>query len=136
MWETILSIFSITAISSVFARTAPIIFASIGETISERVGVINLSVEGTMMLGAMVGFAIAKTTNSLILGFGAAMLVGALMAAIVAFSSITLKRDQVAVGCRLVDRHHQRCPRHASEQRQNGRRHGTSSRTWSSSRLQ
>ena len=42
MWETIISIFSITAISSVFARTAPIIFASIGETISERVGVINL----------------------------------------------------------------------------------------------
>ena len=98
MWETIFSIFSITAISSVFARTAPIIFASIGETISERVGVINLSVEGTMMLGAMVGFAVAKTTESLILGFGAAMFVGGLMAAIVAFSSITLKRDQVAVG--------------------------------------
>ena len=98
MWETILNIFSVTVISSVLARAAPIIFASIGETISERAGVINLSVEGTMMLGAMVGFAVAKTSNSLILGFLAAMAVGMAMAAIVAFSSITLRRDQVAVG--------------------------------------
>ncbi|MCB0014905.1 MAG: hypothetical protein KDE34_23480, partial [Anaerolineales bacterium] len=98
MWETILNIFSVTVISSVLARAAPIIFASIGETISERAGVINLSVEGTMMLGAMVGFAVAKTSNSLILGFLAAMVVGMAMAAIVAFSSITLRRDQVAVG--------------------------------------
>ncbi len=96
--ETLLQIFSITAMSSVLAASSPLIFASLGETLSERVGVINLSVEGTMMLGAMVGFAAAKTTGSVILGFLAAMLVGMLFALIVAVGSITLKRDQVAIG--------------------------------------
>ena len=96
--SALLTIFSLTTLSSVLASAAPLIFASIGETISERAGVINLSVEGSLMLGAMVGFAVAKTTNSLVLGFGAAMLAGALMALIVAIGSITLRRDQVAIG--------------------------------------
>ncbi len=96
--ETILAIFSITTLSSVLAASAPIVFAALGETWSERAGVINLSVEGTMMLGALTGFAVAKVTNSLTLGFIGAMIMGALVAAIVAFGSITLKRDQVAIG--------------------------------------
>lgn len=96
--EILFAIFSITTLSSVLAASAPMIFASLGETLNERAGVINLSVEGTMMLGAMVGFGAAKTTNSLVLGFLAAMVVGALMALIVAFGSVTLKRDQVALG--------------------------------------
>lgn len=96
--QAILAIFSITTISSVLSASAPLIFASLGETLSERAGVINLSVEGTIMMGAMVGFAAAKTTDSLIIGFVAAMAVGAAMAAVVALGSITLKRDQVAIG--------------------------------------
>ncbi len=98
MWEAFLNIFSISTISFVLSFSAPVVFASLGETLSEKGGVMNLSVEGTMMLCAMTGFAVAMTTNSLILGFLAAMLIGSLMAAIVAFCSITLKRDQVAIG--------------------------------------
>lgn len=96
--DILLTIFSVTTLSSVLAASAPIIFTSLGETLSERAGVINLSVEGTMMMGAMAGFAVAKVTNSLTLGFLAAMVVGVLMALIVAFGSITLRRDQVAIG--------------------------------------
>ncbi len=51
-----------------------------------------------MMLGAMVGFAAAKTAGSVVVGFLGAMLVGMLFALIVAVGSITLKRDQVAIG--------------------------------------
>ncbi len=98
MIQALLNIFSVTALSSVLAASAPIVFASLGETISERVGVINLSVEGTMMLAAMVSFAAAKTTGSLTLGFLAAMVTGAVMSLVVAFGSITLNRDQVAIG--------------------------------------
>ena len=98
MLEALLAIFSVTTISSVLSASAPLIFASLGETLNERAGVINLSVEGSMMLGAMVGFAAAQSSDSVIVGFLAAMVVGALMAAIVAFGSITLKRDQVAIG--------------------------------------
>jgi simple sugar transport system permease protein len=89
-------------LAGVLASAAPVIFAALGETITERAGVINLSVNGTILLAAMAGFAAALTTPDpvvgLLLGFGAGALVGALVALIVAFSSITLKQSQVAVG--------------------------------------
>jgi ABC-type uncharacterized transport system permease subunit len=85
-------------LAGVLAAAAPLLFAVIGETISERAGVINLSVNGTILLSAMGGFAIAVNTNSLILGFFAGMLIGGLVALVVAFSSITLHQSQVAVG--------------------------------------
>ncbi|MFH2101806.1 MAG: ABC transporter permease [Chloroflexota bacterium] len=85
-------------LAGVLAGAAPVLFAVIGETISERAGVINLSMNGTILLSAMGGFAIAYETGSLLLGFLAGMFIGALVALIVAFSSITLKQSQVAVG--------------------------------------
>uniref|UniRef100_A0ACD5H2I7 ABC transporter permease subunit n=1 Tax=Desertifilum tharense IPPAS B-1220 TaxID=1781255 RepID=A0ACD5H2I7_9CYAN len=76
----------------------PLVYAAIGETITEKAGVINLSAEGTIMLSAMVAFAIAQTTNNLFLGFAGAAAMGALIALIVAFSTITLKQSQIAIG--------------------------------------
>jgi simple sugar transport system permease protein len=88
----------LVGLAGVLAAAAPIIFAVLGETLSERAGVINLSMNGTILLTAMSGFAVAYTTDSLLLGFLAGMLIGALVALIVAFSSITLNQSQVAVG--------------------------------------
>lgn len=94
----------IAILSVAIATSTPLVFAAIGETINERAGVINLSAEGTILLGAMVGFAVAKTTESmgtvpsLLLGFGSAALVGAAIALIVAFGALTLKQSQVAIG--------------------------------------
>lgn len=85
-------------LAGVLAAAVPILFAAIGETFSERSGVINLSANGTILLAAMAGFATAVITGSLILGYLAGAAVGALVAFIVAFSSITLKQSQVAVG--------------------------------------
>lgn len=85
-------------LAGVLASSAPIVFATIGETFAERSGVINLSLNGTILLTAMAGFAVAVSTNSLWLGFLAGALIGGLVALIVAFSSITLKQSQVAVG--------------------------------------
>jgi simple sugar transport system permease protein len=85
-------------LAGVLAAAAPLLFAAIGETITERSGVINLSVNGTILLSAMASFVAAVITNSVLLGCLAGMLVGALVALIVAFSSITLKQSQVAVG--------------------------------------
>jgi simple sugar transport system permease protein len=92
-FEQLIIIFA-TAIAS----ATPIVFAVIGETISERAGVINLSAEGTIMFSAMAGFAIAYVTNSLWLGFAAAAVAGMLIALIVAFSTITLRQSQIAIG--------------------------------------
>ena len=85
-------------LAGVLAAAAPLVFAVIGETISERAGVINLSVNGTILLSAMVGFAASVSTGSLLVGYLAGALVGALVAFVVAFSSITLRQSQVAVG--------------------------------------
>ncbi|MCL5951800.1 MAG: ABC transporter permease [Chloroflexi bacterium] len=88
----------IQTLASILASSSPLVFAVVGETINEKAGVTNLSLDGTILLSAMVGFAVAYTTNSLYLAFFAAMLVGMLVAGLVAFSSIALKLDQIAVG--------------------------------------
>jgi simple sugar transport system permease protein len=90
--------FLIQTLSSVVAASTPVVLASLGETISEKSGVINLSLDGSIALSAMAGFAVAFTTHSVTLGILAAMAVGALVALIVAFASITLRQQQVAVG--------------------------------------
>lgn len=90
--------FLIQTLSSVVAASTPVVLASLGETISEKSGVINLSLDGSIALSAMAGFAVAFTTGSVTLGLLAAMAVGALVALIVAFASITLRQQQVAVG--------------------------------------
>lgn len=88
----------VIGIAGILASAAPIVFAAIGETIIERAGVINLSVNGAVLLTAMAGFAVAVTTGSVVWGLLVGALIGALIALIVAFASITLKQSQVAVG--------------------------------------
>ena len=88
----------LVGLAGVLAAAAPVLFAVIGETISERAGVINLSMNGTILLSAMAGFGVAVTTNSLFLGFLMGALVGALVALIIGFGNITLKQSQVAIG--------------------------------------
>lgn len=70
----------------------------LGETIAERAGVINLSLDGLILLAAMVGFTAARASNSLLAGFAAAMAVGAIVGLIVAVASLTLRQHQVATG--------------------------------------
>ncbi len=89
---------AIASIAAIFFNAAPVIFALVGETLTERAGVINLSLNGSILLTAMVGFAVAFTTHSFIAGFLAAAAIGALVALLIAFFSIALKQSQVAVG--------------------------------------
>lgn len=89
-------------LGGVLAAAAPLLIAVVGETFSERAGVVNLSVNGAMLLAAMAGFAVAVRTGSLELGFLAGAAIGALMALIVAFASLTLRQSQVAVGLVLA----------------------------------
>ena len=88
----------IGVISSILLLSSPLIIAVVGETFTERVGVVNLSLDGSILLSAMAGFIAAYESNSLILGFLAAAAVGAFFALIVAFGSIQLRQSQVAIG--------------------------------------
>ncbi len=91
-------------LATAIATSTPLVFACLGETIAERAGVINLSAEGTILLGAMTSFAVAKTLEgsgtvpSLLAGFVSAAVVGAAIAFIVALGTLTLKQSQVAIG--------------------------------------
>lgn len=88
----------ITDLAAVLAAAAPLIFATMGATINERAGVINLSLDGSILLAAMAGFAAALATDNVPLGFGVAALVGALVALVLAFLCLSLGQSQTAVG--------------------------------------
>ena len=85
-------------IVSILLASAPLIFATLGEAITEKAGVINLSLDGSIMLSAMAGFGVGLTTGSVWLGFVAGALVSMLVALLIAYSSIALRLNQVAVG--------------------------------------
>jgi simple sugar transport system permease protein len=84
--------------ASILLQASPLIIAVCGETLSERVGIVNLSLDGSMLLSALAGFVAALLSGSVLLGFLAGAGVGALMALIVAFGSLHLRQSQVAVG--------------------------------------
>jgi ABC-type uncharacterized transport system permease subunit len=92
----------VETIRSVVSSSTPLVFAGIGELLTERSGITNLSLDGSILVTAMVGFALAYMSGSLLLGFVLAMLVGALIALLVAASSIYLNQDQVAIGLVLT----------------------------------
>ena len=76
----------------------PLLFATIGEILSERAGVMNLGIEGMMLVGAMGGFAVWSNTGSLLLAIVAGMLFGGLLALVHGFITISLRADQVVSG--------------------------------------
>lgn len=84
----------IGVLASGIRLATPYLYASIGETFGQRSGVLNLGVDGQMLLGAFAGFYVAFTTENLWLGLLAAMLVGSLMGLAMAFISVTLKAEQ------------------------------------------
>ncbi len=79
-----------------------LVFASVGEIFTERSGVLNLGLEGIMIMGAVTAFATAFHTGSLLLAVIVAMLVGGVLATIHAFLSVTLRADQVVSGLALT----------------------------------
>jgi ABC-type uncharacterized transport system permease subunit len=85
-------------LASILLTSAPLIIAVCGETITERSGVINLSLDGSMLMAAMLGFIVALQSNNVWLGFLAGAGIGGFFALIVAFGSIHLRASQVAVG--------------------------------------
>ena len=89
-------------LQGVIVAATPLVFASIGELVVERSGVLNLGVEGMMILGAIAGFAVTLGTESYFLGIAAAALAGAVAALLFAFLTQVLLSNQVATGLALT----------------------------------
>jgi ABC-type uncharacterized transport system permease subunit len=79
-----------------------LLFAAIGEIFAERAGVLNLGVEGMMLIGAVAGFSIALSTGNPWLGVAVAMLAGGLLSLIHGVMTIHLRADQVVSGLALT----------------------------------
>ncbi len=80
----------------------PVLYATLGEVISERAGVMNLGLEGVMLVGAYTGFAVTKSTGDPWLGLLASFFAGAAITLIHAFLCITLMCNQVVSGLAMV----------------------------------
>ena len=87
---------------SVIGAATPLVFAAVGELVAEKSGVLNLGVEGMMLIGAVAAFAAALTTGSATLGILAGAGAGAILALIFALLTLTLLANQVATGLALT----------------------------------
>ncbi len=90
--------FIVGLLAAAVRLAAPILLAALGEIFTERAGILNLGLEGIMLMGALAGFAGAYATGSLWLGVLTAMLCGAVMGLLMGFMSVTAKVNQVVAG--------------------------------------
>lgn len=88
----------IKTLAEIVGTATPLLIASQGELITERAGVVNLSLDGSIVLAAMAAFAVAYETDSTELGILSAMLVGMLIAILIITANVTLKVNQIALG--------------------------------------
>jgi len=89
-------------ILAVLAASTPLLLAAAGELVAERAGVLNLGVEGMMIMGAACGFAGAYMTGSTLLGALCGIFAGAVLSAVFALLTLGLAVNQVATGLALT----------------------------------
>jgi len=91
-----------TLASSAVVAAIPLMFAGIGELVTEKSGVLNLGVEGMMLMGAVTGYAVTVATGHPWLGVAASIAAGVAMALLFGFLTLTMLANQVATGLSLT----------------------------------
>ena len=87
---------------TVINAATPLLLAALGELVVEKSGVLNLGIEGMMLMGAVSGFAVTIISGNALLGIIAAVIAGGLMALVFGLLTITLLSNQVATGLALT----------------------------------
>ncbi|MEN3794018.1 ABC transporter permease [Fulvimarina sp. MAC3] len=93
---------TVAILMTIAGAATPLLIAALGELVVEKSGVLNLGVEGMMLIGAVTGFAVAYQTGVPTFGAMAALLAGALVSLIFAFLTLSLMANQVATGLALT----------------------------------
>ncbi len=96
--QLIAAVFKADFLFSVIRITAPILFAALAAVVAEKAGVVNIGLEGIMMITALFGFMFAYWTQSWIIGVLGAVVVGALLGLLMGFFSFKLKTDIILAG--------------------------------------
>jgi ABC-type uncharacterized transport system permease subunit len=94
--------FLIDIIEATLRTATPLVYGTVGETYTERSGVLNLGIEGTMYAGAFFGFAVAYQTGNAWLGLAAAVVVGLIAGALMGLLTVTLGANQHVSGLGLT----------------------------------
>lgn len=94
--------FILSALRAAIPAGTPLLFGTLGEVYTERSGVLNLGVEGLMIMGSVTAFGVAFTTGNIWLAVALAALAGGLLALLHAFVTITLKVNQVVSGLAIT----------------------------------
>jgi simple sugar transport system permease protein len=97
-----LTVFLVGLIAATLRVATPLIFGTLGELFSERAGILNLGIEGTMFLGAFVGFAVAAQSGSLWIGLVGAIIAGAISGLLMSLLSVRLGVNQHVSGLGLT----------------------------------
>ncbi|WP_433508902.1 ABC transporter permease [Nonomuraea sp. CA-143628] len=97
-----MGIFDVAFLVSAVTIAAPILLAATGELVSERAGVLNVGLEGVMLIGAFGGYLVVWETGSIALGFLGGMIAGLLFGVVMALLSIEAKVDQIVAGIALT----------------------------------
>lgn len=92
----------VSILLTIATAATPLLIAAIGELVAERAGVLNLGVEGMMIMGAVGGFGAGYLTGSPWIGVLAAIIIGVLFSLLFAFMTLTLATNQVATGLSLT----------------------------------
>ena len=92
----------VVLLSSAVAFAMPTALAAVGETVSERAGVLNLGLEGMLLSGALASFLVAYYVGSVALGTLAGVAIGVALGALMAFLSVTLRTEQIINGIAIV----------------------------------
>ena len=99
MWTEIFNLaFLISLLSATVRQAVPILYAALGQIFTQKAGILNLGVEGTLVLSSMVAFTVAFFSGSLFLAFLAAILIGVLWSLLMAWLSNTMNANQVIAG--------------------------------------
>jgi simple sugar transport system permease protein len=92
----------VAALVTATNSATPLLLAAIGETVTERAGVLNLGIEGMMLVGAVAAFTTTAATGSALLGIAAGALAGAALALFFALLTLQLSANQVASGLAIT----------------------------------
>jgi len=92
----------VLTLSAAVSAGTPLVFAAVGEILAERSGVLNLGVEGMMLLGAVASFLAATASGNPFVGLAAGVLAGGALSLVHAFLAVTMRANQIVSGLALV----------------------------------